>query len=92
MGKKRFQQLGFVKGAGAAHRLHRLGKLGDKQLFQERRVSLRLPAAARRQLRDWEYDWLILPDEMKYGSVAETKVNFVEDGELIEVSLRARFE
>lgn len=29
---------------------------------------------------------------MKHGSVVETKVNFVEDGELIEVSLQARFE
>lgn len=29
---------------------------------------------------------------MKYCSVLKTKVNFVEDGELIEVSLQSRFE
>lgn len=29
---------------------------------------------------------------MKYGGVVKTKVNFVEDGELIEVSLQSRFE
>lgn len=75
-----------------------VGKIEGKQLFTSQRIDChydyQLQGAATPwwQVWDWKYDWLILQDETKYCAFQETKVNFVEDGELIEVSLHSRFE